>query len=599
MYAAAGGASLASRQARQKQRQQKTKQLKAQKDLTPKPPQAKQFHNYTDTAAAPRLSRVERGTLKPPSQGERRHSTSNYHLKEPHAKSRIRESPSICIPVQPTSHHHHHHASTHHLPQLPLSPTTLVQQNHVAESTYSLQNQLPQIFVPEDGKLERRCSFVRQVEEVGKKEEDVLDRCNHICNFEIKDKTWESNTQYYLDEKEVFGSLDYPFSECSQGRTAWQERERGRRCSLSEEARQHRIKQTEAHHRWMKRNRIHDTTYGGGSDDDEEYVAFHQSAAANALLYVGLGTTAIGSVIFFVGTGEKGFKTLELRLIGPTLIVAGLLCCLIRVLLCACPTTCFRSRNKTRLKESACPHRDSRRRLAPRYPETADQVDFVPADKTALLHKGTRKKVSIVPPNYSLPSTSTSEFKELPSLNIESEVRKLSIPQIHLPSLPDSEEHSRVSHEDSMIELAPMDFIYDIQSVSSNDSEGLTVIEKKETEDSTSSTSKVMVAESSKLTRIREPACSKSDVVISSASGHKSDSDNVKTEIGYASETLSVVIERSDNSESSLNNASDGSEPSGEQLMVRGQEETRKEQKKTTSDTKHSGIVLSPLQLGQ
>ncbi|KAJ3624421.1 hypothetical protein MTP99_018040 [Tenebrio molitor] len=43
---------------------------------------------------------------------------------------------------------------------------------------------------------------------------------------------------------------------CSQGRAAWQERERGRRCSLSEEARQHRIKQSEAHHRWMKRNRI-------------------------------------------------------------------------------------------------------------------------------------------------------------------------------------------------------------------------------------------------------------------------------------------------------------------------------------------------------
>lgn len=43
---------------------------------------------------------------------------------------------------------------------------------------------------------------------------------------------------------------------CSQGRAAWQERERGRRCSLSEEARQHRIKQSEAHHRWMKRNRV-------------------------------------------------------------------------------------------------------------------------------------------------------------------------------------------------------------------------------------------------------------------------------------------------------------------------------------------------------
>ncbi|KAH1016761.1 hypothetical protein HUJ04_007934 [Dendroctonus ponderosae] len=98
---------------------------------------------------------------------------------------------------------------------------------------------------------------------------------------------------------------------CSQGRTAWQERERGRRCSLSEEARQHRIKQTEAHHRWMKRNRIHDATFGGGSDEDDDFVAFHQSAAANALLYVGLGTTAIGSVIFFVGTGEKGFKVLN------------------------------------------------------------------------------------------------------------------------------------------------------------------------------------------------------------------------------------------------------------------------------------------------
>lgn len=51
--------------------------------------------------------------------------------------------------------------------------------------------------------------------------------------------------------------------QCSQGRAAWQERERisggGRRCSNSDEARhQHRIKQTEAHHRWMKRNRVSD-----------------------------------------------------------------------------------------------------------------------------------------------------------------------------------------------------------------------------------------------------------------------------------------------------------------------------------------------------
>ena len=66
------------------------------------------------------------------------------------------------------------------------------------------------------------------------------------------------------------------------------------------------------------------------------------------MLYVGLGTIAIGLVILFVGTGEKGFKTLELRLIGPTLIGSGLLCCLVRVFLCVCPSRCFRRDHKRR-----------------------------------------------------------------------------------------------------------------------------------------------------------------------------------------------------------------------------------------------------------
>lgn len=44
------------------------------------------------------------------------------------------------------------------------------------------------------------------------------------------------------------------------------------------------------------------------------------STFANAILYFGLCTTAIGLIIAFVGTGEKGFKTGELRLIGPSLI---------------------------------------------------------------------------------------------------------------------------------------------------------------------------------------------------------------------------------------------------------------------------------------
>ena len=209
MYAAAGGASLASRQARQKQRQNKKAQLqKNQKatDLLPKPPPNKQYHNYTDQGV-PKLSRVERNALRPPVAHERRHSTSNY-LKEP-SKARIRESPSICIPVQ------------NHLGQkeaTPHTPLTLVQ-NHLPHSP-SLQSQLPQISIPEGGdkSLERRCSFVRQVEEMEKcPEGGVLDRCNHICNFEIKDKSWENNPSFYLEyDRSLLGSLDYPFSEVNE-----------------------------------------------------------------------------------------------------------------------------------------------------------------------------------------------------------------------------------------------------------------------------------------------------------------------------------------------------------------------------------------------
>ena len=38
------------------------------------------------------------------------------------------------------------------------------------------------------------------------------------------------------------------------------------------------------------------------------------------ILYIGLGMVAVGLVITFVGLGDKGFKTLELQLVGPSLI---------------------------------------------------------------------------------------------------------------------------------------------------------------------------------------------------------------------------------------------------------------------------------------
>ena len=115
----------------------------------------------------------------------------------------------------------------------------------------------------------------------------------------------------------------------------------------------YKTKQCEAHRRWMKRNRIRDASYcyGSSGEDDEEDGSSSAirrrgevSAAVNTVLYAGLGTTALGLVISFVGTGEKGFLSPELRLVGPSLLCAGLLCCLFRVLLCLCLCHCGQCR---------------------------------------------------------------------------------------------------------------------------------------------------------------------------------------------------------------------------------------------------------------
>ncbi len=43
---------------------------------------------------------------------------------------------------------------------------------------------------------------------------------------------------------------------------------------------------------------------------------YQASGSANILLYIGLGMLSIGLIITFVGLGDKGFRTLELQLIG-------------------------------------------------------------------------------------------------------------------------------------------------------------------------------------------------------------------------------------------------------------------------------------------
>merc|ERR1711881_209645 len=90
---------------------------------------------------------------------------------------------------------------------------------------------------------------------------------------------------------------------------------------------------------------------GGGLPDDprrrskldkgeNEEGVYQASGSANVILYVGLGMICIGLVITFVGLGEKGFRTLELKLIGPSLVGCGVFFALLRVLFCTVPSCC-------------------------------------------------------------------------------------------------------------------------------------------------------------------------------------------------------------------------------------------------------------------
>ena len=61
---------------------------------------------------------------------------------------------------------------------------------------------------------------------------------------------------------------------------------------------------------------------------------FRTGATANLILYLGLGLIAIGLVITTVGAGDKGFKTFELRVVGPSIVTCGFVFVVIRVLIC-------------------------------------------------------------------------------------------------------------------------------------------------------------------------------------------------------------------------------------------------------------------------
>lgn len=128
---------------------------------------------------------------------------------------------------------------------------------------------------------------------------------------------------------------------------------------------------------------IRDLSYGGSSSDEEEGLGARAANAFGGLLYVGLGTVALGLVISFVGTGDKGFKTPELRWTGPALIIAGLFCCFVRIVACCFPRGCRPPRRRSSPKEPAA-ERLLLSERPPSRPLSVKRLPPLPVDVSAL-----------------------------------------------------------------------------------------------------------------------------------------------------------------------------------------------------------------------
>ena len=87
------------------------------------------------------------------------------------------------------------------------------------------------------------------------------------------------------------------------------------------------------------------TVFQVGDEEKSERMTSsqRQSSSANIVLYVGLGMMAVGLVITFVGIGDKGFTATELKLLGPSLIGAGVFFCFLRIFFCTFPYCCRRT----------------------------------------------------------------------------------------------------------------------------------------------------------------------------------------------------------------------------------------------------------------
>ena len=69
----------------------------------------------------------------------------------------------------------------------------------------------------------------------------------------------------------------------------------------------------------------------------KQNAEFDASGLATVLLYMGLGMVTVGLVITLVGVGDKGFKTFELKMVGPGLVGCGGFLAVLRILFCTVP----------------------------------------------------------------------------------------------------------------------------------------------------------------------------------------------------------------------------------------------------------------------
>lgn len=109
----------------------------------------------------------------------------------------------------------------------------------------------------------------------------------------------------------------------------------------------HRLRADKAYKKWIERHRIGDSL---GSSYDSVHLTKSKKKLVDTdiVLWTGLTSLVTGTIVSFVGLGEKGFRSKELRLLGPVLSAFGLALCLVRVGLCLFIS---RRNRRSRLKE--------------------------------------------------------------------------------------------------------------------------------------------------------------------------------------------------------------------------------------------------------